>query len=118
MSGIIDGLKQALAAGLADLDADRQKVIGAMAALDGKTIKAKPGRPAGSATKAPKKRARRKGTRREQALALIRENPGIRAADIAKTMKIKPNYLYRVLADLEKENLVTKEGKTYKAKPE
>jgi DNA-binding IscR family transcriptional regulator len=34
---------------------------------------------------------------------------------IAKVMKIKPNYLYRVLSDLEKEKLVVKKGRTYTA---
>ena len=28
-------------------------------------------------------------------------------------MKIKPNYLYRVLSDLEKEGRVKKKGRTY-----
>ena len=28
-------------------------------------------------------------------------------------MKIKPNYLYRVLADLEKEKRVSKKGRKY-----
>jgi DNA-binding PadR family transcriptional regulator len=30
-------------------------------------------------------------------------------------MKIKPNYLYRVLGDLEKEGRVTKDGRKYSA---
>ena len=39
--------------------------------------------------------------------------PGISASDVAKTMKIKPNYLYRVLGDLEKEGRVKKDGRQY-----
>jgi DNA-binding IscR family transcriptional regulator len=39
--------------------------------------------------------------------------PGISASDVAKTMKIKPNYLYRVLGDLEKEGRVKKDGRNY-----
>ena len=30
-------------------------------------------------------------------------------------MKIKPNYLYRVLGDLEKEGRIKKKGRTYNA---
>ena len=30
-------------------------------------------------------------------------------------MKIKPNYLYRVLSDLEKQKRVKKKGRTYSA---
>jgi DNA-binding IscR family transcriptional regulator len=46
---------------------------------------------------------------------LIKANPGISAAEIAKKMRIKPNYLYRVLGDLEKERRVKKSGRSYTA---
>jgi predicted transcriptional regulator len=63
---------------------------------------------------APKKRRRRRGgTRADQAVDLITSQPGISASDVAKTMKIKPNYLYRVLGDLEKEGRVKKDGRQY-----
>ena len=52
---------------------------------------------------------------RDQAVELIKNNPGITASEIAKTMKIKPNYLYRVLGDLEKQKKVKKKGRTYSA---
>ena len=60
-----------------------------------------------------KRRKRRGGTRADQAVNLIRSQPGISASDVAKTMKIKPNYLYRVLGDLEKEGRVKKDGRQY-----
>lgn len=62
---------------------------------------------------APKRRKRQGGTRADQAVAHIAENPGVGASDIAKAMKIKPNYLYRVLGDLEKEGRVKKDGRSY-----
>jgi DNA-binding MarR family transcriptional regulator len=43
----------------------------------------------------------------------VEQNPGISASEIAKTMKIKPNYLYRVLGEMEKEGRVTKKGREY-----
>ena len=46
-------------------------------------------------------------------MKLIEQQPGISASDVAKTMKIKPNYLYRVLGDLEKEGRVKKDGRNY-----
>ena len=46
-------------------------------------------------------------------MKLVEQNPGISASDIAKSMKIKPNYLYRVLSDLEKEGRVKKDGRNY-----
>lgn len=60
-----------------------------------------------------KRRNRQGGTRADQAVELITGNPGISASDVAKTMKIKPNYLYRVLGDLEKEGRVKKDGRNY-----
>jgi sugar-specific transcriptional regulator TrmB len=86
-----------------------------------------PGRPKGSGRKATRsasnttstsgaprrRRKRRGGTRADQAVKLIESQPGISASDVAKTMKIKPNYLYRVLGDLEKEGRVKKDGRQY-----
>ena len=46
-------------------------------------------------------------------MKLVAENPGISASEIAKRMRIKPNYLYRVLAELEKEGKIRKDGRAY-----
>ena len=68
-----------------------------------------------TAKKATRRRKRRGGTRADQAVKLVQQNPGITASEIAKSMKIKPNYLYRVLSDLEKQKRVKKKGRTYSA---
>jgi hypothetical protein len=77
-----------------------------------------PGRPRGSRTgtgrataangrrKRASGRGRRSNTRADQALTLIKQNPGIKVPDIAKQMGIRQNYLYRVTAGLEKQRLV------------
>jgi transposase-like protein len=110
---------------LAELEDERRRLERALAELGGSGGGRRPGRPKGSGTKAstakasaPKARRRRRrrgGTRADQAVELIKQNPGITASDIAKTMKIKPNYLYRVLSDLEKQKKVKKKGRTYSA---
>jgi hypothetical protein len=105
---------------LAELDDERRRLERALAELGGKVSGRRPGRPKGSTSKkaaAPKARRRRRrgGTRADQAVELIKNNPGITASEIAKTMKIKPNYLYRVLGDLEKQKKVKKKGRTYSA---
>ena len=43
-------------------------------------------------------------------MKIISENPGITASEIAKELKIKPNYVYRVMGDLQKEGRVSKSG--------
>ena len=70
-------------------------------------------KPPSSGSAAPRRRKRRGGTRADQAVNLITNEPGISASDVAKQMKIKPNYLYRVLGDLEKEGRVKKDGRQY-----
>lgn len=97
----------------------------ALEKLGGKATRRGPGRPKGSGRKASRgssatvtpaprrRRKRRGGTRADQAVKLIEGKPGISASDVAKSMKIKPNYLYRVLGDLEKEGRVKKDGRQY-----
>jgi hypothetical protein len=130
---VLDEARQLVEKRLADLDEERSRLERALAELGGKAAKRSPGRPRGSsnskATKAasagtggtarsggtatPRRRKRRGGTRGDQAVKLIEGQPGISASDVAKTMKIKPNYLYRVLGDLEKEGRVKKDGRQY-----
>jgi hypothetical protein len=81
-----------------------------------------PGRPAGSATRRKssngrRRRSRRGGTRADQALKVVRENPGIKVSELAGKLNIKqPNYLYRVMNQLESDGSVKKTGKGYTAK--
>jgi hypothetical protein len=96
--------------------------LAALGSANGGRPQRRPGRPKGSKSKPStptsaetgRRRQKRKGgTRYEQALKLIEKTPGISASDIAKAMKIKPNYLYRVLGGLEKEGKVRKDGRQY-----
>ena len=88
----------------------------------GSTSRRGPGRPKGSTTRrrstnGRRRRGRRGGTRAEQALKVVRENPGITVSDAARKMNIKqPNYLYRVMNQLEADGAVKKTGKGYTAK--
>jgi hypothetical protein len=53
-------------------------------------------------------RPRGSGTRSKQALELVRARPGITIGEMADAMKIKANYLYRVMPTLEAEGQVKK----------
>jgi predicted HTH transcriptional regulator len=100
-----------------ELDSERAKLERALASLTGgREGRRGPGRPRGATASSPTRRRRRRrrgGTRADQAVKLVAENPGISASEIAKRMRIKPNYLYRVLAELEKEGKVRKDGRAY-----
>jgi sugar-specific transcriptional regulator TrmB len=104
---------------LAELDDERKRLERALADLGQKATRRGPSRRRGSSSKKASKKAgaprrrRRGGTRGDQAVKLIEKSPGISASEIAKSMKIKPNYLYRVLGDLEKEKRVKKKGRKY-----
>ncbi len=115
---VLDEARDLVKKRLAELDDERKRLERALAELGGKVTGRTgrgPGRPRGSGSRggASKKRRRRKGTRADQAVSLVEGSPGISASDIAKQMKIKPNYLYRVLGDLEKEGRVKKKGRQY-----
>jgi hypothetical protein len=124
-TNVLDEARQLVERRLADLDEERRRLERALAELGGKASRRGPGRPRGSAAKgtsggsskgsgAPRRRRKRRGgTRADQAVKLIEDSPGISASDVAKNMKIKPNYLYRVLGDLEKEGRVKKDGRQY-----
>jgi predicted Rossmann fold nucleotide-binding protein DprA/Smf involved in DNA uptake len=107
-----------LRARLRELDDERAKLERALASLTGgREGRRGPGRPRGSASKPSangrRRRRRRGGTRADQAVKLVGKSPGLKAADIARELGIKPNYMYRVLADLEKDGRVRKEGRAY-----
>jgi len=61
----------------------------------------RPGRPRGRS---------RGGTRANQALELVRSQPGITIPQIAEKMGIEPNYLYRVMPRLLADGQVKREG--------
>ena len=58
-------------------------------------------------------RPRGTGGRAQEALKHVHEHPGITIAEMAARMKIKANYLYRVLPHLERDEKIKKEGKGY-----
>lgn len=127
-SNVLDEALDLVKKRLAELDEERKRLERALAELGG-TITRRPGRPPGSGKRGPgrprkaasgttakprkRRRRRRSGTRADQAVALVGKNPGISASAIAKELKIKPNYLYRVLGELEKEGRVKKRGREY-----
>jgi sugar-specific transcriptional regulator TrmB len=71
-----------------------------------------------SSTTTPSRRGRPRGsgTRSKQALEIVRARPGVTIGELAEEMKIKQNYLYRVLPALAKDGLVTKKGRGWHPK--
>jgi sugar-specific transcriptional regulator TrmB len=112
----LDEARELVQKRLAELDEEKARLERALTELGGKATRRR-GRPKGSTTggSKPGRRRRRGGTRAEQAVKLIEQNPDITASEIAKTMKIKPNYMYRVLSDLESQKRVKKSGRKYRA---
>ena len=110
-----------------------QRLEAAAAALDGRRRQASRGATARRRRAAPRAAGRPRRDRRQRlrararapeghrhALAsrrsqLVREQPGITIPELAETMGIKQNYLYRVLPELQKDGLVRKEGRGWHA---
>jgi hypothetical protein len=87
---------------------------GTRAELTAKTV-AKRARSTAAARTVTRGRGRPRGTgnRAQEALKLVHKHPGITLQEMAKRMKIKANYLYRVLPQLEKDGKVAKRDKGY-----
>ena len=115
MAGFIDAAVQDIDNRLKELREEEQKLLAARAALAGGVVKRGPGRPPRSASATPARRTRRPGrprgrrggnTRSAQALELVRSQPGITIPQIAESLKIEPNYLYRVMPKLTADGLI------------
>jgi hypothetical protein len=82
-----------------------------------------PGRPPGSTSSKPasgngrrRRRRRSGGTRGDQALEVVRQNPGISVSELGDKLGItQKNYLYRVMANLQEDGAVRKEGRGFHA---
>lgn len=100
---------------------ETSRLEAARAALVGTT--GRPGRPSSNGTartlarsarrrngRSAAPRSRGGNTRANQTLELVRDKPGITIPEMAKAMKIEPNYLYRVLPRLESNGQVKRDG--------
>ncbi len=120
MADFVDEKKQEMEARLRELRPlveEYQRLEAAVAALDGM------GAP-GAAAPARSRRTRGKGSgngrpgrpkgsgpRAQQTLELIKAQPGVTIPELATTMGIKQNYLYRVVPGLQRDGLVRREGR-------
>jgi hypothetical protein len=80
-----------------------EKAAAALAGVGGDTT-TRPARRRGRGRGRP----RGSGTRAKEALDIVRTRPGITITELADTMGIKANYLYRVMPALESEGQVVK----------
>jgi predicted Rossmann fold nucleotide-binding protein DprA/Smf involved in DNA uptake len=123
----VDSTVKEIDARLSELKEEVTKLEAARAALIGN--RRGPGRPRGSSGRSRsatrrssngrrtrRTRGRRSGgTRANQALELVRSTPGITIPQIAKSMDIAPNYLYRVLPRLQQEGQIKRDGQGWVA---
>jgi len=93
------------------LDAAAKALAGAQAPARGTRSLPRRGGGAGRAG-----RPRGSGTRGNQALEIVRDQPGITIPEIAEKMGIQQNYLYRVLPGLAQDGLVEKQGRGWHPK--
>jgi hypothetical protein len=116
---VLDQARSLIEDRIKELDDERRKLERTLADITGGRVgRRRPGRPRRSTAArrtTGRRRGRRRSTRSDQALKHVSANPGITASDIAKKMRIKPNYVYRVMGDLQKQGKVRKRGKGYVA---
>jgi CRP-like cAMP-binding protein len=99
-----------------ELEHELRQIEHALAGL-GSRLRRGPGRPrkskAAAGSTGKRRRRRKGGTRAEHALKYVDKHPGATASEIAKSMGIKPNYVYRVMGELQQDGKVRKKGKGY-----
>lgn len=106
---------------LAELREEQREIENLLARYEGeqpkvRKTKAAAPKPKAKAKATTKKRGRgRPPVRANEFISLVEKNPGITVSEAAKQMKIKPNYLYRLSADLVKQGRVNKQGRGFKA---
>ena len=118
MAEFVDSTVKDIDNRLRELKEEVVRLEAARAALLGGAAKRGPGRPRGSTgtrrrsgRRPGRPRGRRGGaTRANQALELVRSQPGITIPQIAEAMKIEPNYLYRVMPRLVSDGQVRRDG--------
>lgn len=118
MADFVDSAVKDIDNRLAELANEVTKLQAARAALIGS--RRGPGRPPGSTTTRRRRATRSSGTRTRrrrggntratQALELVRSRPGITIPQIAESLKIEPNYLYRVMPKLVEDGSVKRDG--------
>jgi hypothetical protein len=123
LADFVDSTVKDIDSRLAELKEEVAKLEAARSALVGS--RRRPGRPAGAVTsprragatrRAGRPRGRRGGnTRANQALDLVRSQPGITIPQIAEALKIEPNYLYRVMPKLVEDGQVKRDGQGWHA---
>ncbi|HEX2396702.1 MAG TPA: winged helix-turn-helix transcriptional regulator [Solirubrobacteraceae bacterium] len=115
MAEFLDTARRDIESRLADLRDEVRRLESALAALTDR--RAGSGRRRAATRRAGDGRRRRRGrragggTRAAQAERLVKTNPGITISELAKRMGITPNYLYRVMPQLEKDGKVRKRDK-------
>jgi hypothetical protein len=120
MAEFVDSTVKEIDARLRELQDEVKRLEAAKAALTGGAARRGPGRPRGSSTTTTRRRTGRRpgrprgrrggATRANQALELVKSQPGITIPQIAEALKIEPNYLYRVMPKLVADGQVKRDG--------
>jgi CRP-like cAMP-binding protein len=118
LTEFVDSTVNDIDARLGELEEELSRLQAARAALMGE--RRGPGRPRGSRSASASRRGGRRpgrprgrrggNTRANQALELVRLQPGITIPQIAEALGIGPNYLYRVMPRLVDDGQVKREG--------
>jgi hypothetical protein len=106
----IDSRLEELKAEVGKLEAARSALTGGGGSRRGTSASSASAGSRRGARRQTRARGRRSSTRGDQALELVRQKPGITIPEIAQSLGIEPNYLYRVMPNLVKSGQVKRDG--------
>ena len=116
-SEAVQQAKDLLEKRLAELDAERKQVQHALSSLGTRAVHsgARATRRTGGRRRSGGKRARR-GQREAEFLGQIKDNPGAKISEIAKSIGVAPQQLYPIARRLTDSGQVTRKGDGFEAK--
>jgi hypothetical protein len=115
VSETLDQARSLLAARLVELHDEERKLRNALSHL-GESGSQGSDRPRRKPQRRRKARRARRGERREQLLSAIKDKPGIRPAELAKAMGVKPSQVHGLIRKARAEKQIVKKDEGYAVK--
>ena len=108
MSQVVDEARSLIRERLEEIETERSSLERALRGLEPKALNPHANGQPRKSTTSRRRRRQGPGQRREQFLALVQEEPGLSAAEIAKRLRISRSHAYSLIRTAKEKGLVSK----------